>query len=107
MPCHFLKDNRCDIYSVRPETCCNFPIYVLEDGLVSIQNIEACAKATHFNELFLDFFSKYDPYNYEKIIKSLDTEPPKDNSIKNPIRRAYLPINYVASFIIWLNKSSS
>lgn len=99
MPCSFLKDNRCTIYSFKPEICRNFPVFVLEDGIVVINEIEACAKATHFHELLLDFCETYYP-DFYKTIKIPDNGSVDDKTIKN----ACYSINIIALFVEWLNK---
>ncbi len=99
MPCPLLKDNRCTIYDIRPEICRNFPVFILEEGIVIINNIEECAKATHFFESFLDFCSKRYQDHYKNLIKN-NHFPKSDSSVKN----AVLPIKLIAAFIIWLNK---
>lgn len=45
-PCHFLKDKKCTIYSVRPEECRSYP-YLHKDDFISrlfsvIDNYEIC-----------------------------------------------------------------
>jgi Fe-S-cluster containining protein len=106
MPCPFLKNNRCELYSIRPEMCRNFPIFVLDSGLVAINEIESCAKATHFIQLFIEFISKEHPEHYEKLKRSFDT-PSNNSSFKNPIKNAYLSINYIARFTTWLAKKTN
>jgi len=99
MPCPFLEDNRCKIYTIRPGMCRNFPISFMENGVVIIHNIEECAKATHFFELFLDFCSKKHPDQYENLIKERGNNSQNEDSIV----RAVLSLEHVILFFIWLN----
>ena len=106
MPCPFLKNNRCTIYPVRPDMCRNFPVFVVEEGLVIINSIEACAKATHFSELFFEFCHEKHPGYYEYLMKAYNTKTPKNESFKDPIKNAILSIKYVALFTTWLAKKN-
>jgi Fe-S-cluster containining protein len=101
MPCPFLKDNRCTIYDYRPEMCKNYPVFLSDDGIVVIQDIEACAKATHFNEAFLDYCSKYLPEFYKRILKHIDES--SNSEIDDPIKRAMYSVNGIARFTEWLS----
>ena len=97
MPCPYLENNRCTIYPIRPEICRNFPVFVLEDGIVAINEIEACAKATHFHELLLDYCEKHHP-DFYKTIKHQTKGSGDNKTIKN----ACYSINIIALFVEWL-----
>jgi Fe-S-cluster containining protein len=99
MPCAFLKNNRCTIYPIRPNVCSNYPVFVLKDGIVAINEIEACAKATHFHELLLDYCQEYHP-DFYKTIKHYGDGAVNEKTIKN----AYYSINIIALFVEWLHK---
>ena len=101
MPCVFLENNRCTIYDIRPDMCRKYPIFVTDD-IVFINEIEGCAKATHFHELFLDYCEKYHP-NFYKNIKN----PSEDMKGKQTIKNAYYSINIIARFIEWLDSKEN
>lgn len=99
MPCSFFKNGKCSVYSIRPNICRNYPIYVLKEGFVRVVEIEGCVISTHFNELFLDYCKKYHPDFYKKV-NATDKDYTNENNIKNAI----YSINLVALFIQWLHK---
>jgi len=71
----------------------------MKNGCVIVNEIEVCAIATHFNELFLDYCEKYHPGFYKQIIAQ-DKASSSDTTIKNAI----YSINIDALFVDWLNK---
>ena len=104
MPCPFLNENRCTIYPVRPEICRNYPIFILEEeGLVIFSEIEACAQATHFHEVFLDFLSEHFPEVYDYTMKNFYNKSSKTSIDNGKIRNAIYSIKHVVNFIEWLN----
>ena len=103
MPCAFLKDNRCSIYPDRPDVCRNYPIIVMEEGIVIINEIDACALATHFNEAFLNFLEKYYPDCYKQAIETPEIEGLRKKSDREEIRNAVYDIPHISYFIDWLN----
>ena len=104
MPCPFLKEDRCTIYPIRPEICCNYPIFVLEkEGLVIFSEIEMCAQATHFYEVFLDFLSEHFPEVYDYTKKKFYDKSSENRMDYGKIRNAMYSIKHVADFIKWLN----
>ena len=104
MPCPFLKENICTIYSIRPEICRNYPIFVLEEeGLVIFSEIEMCAQATHFHEVFLDFLSEHFPDVYDYTMKNFYNISSENHIDTGKIRNAIYSKKHVGYFIEWLN----
>ena len=103
MPCPFLKENRCTIYSKRPDRCRNFPITVLiKTKQVIVQDVGACALSTHFNEALLEYLLEHFPKEYDFLIKLYDKIPEKGIDNKQVIHPMY-SIEQVMYFINWLN----
>jgi Fe-S-cluster containining protein len=103
-PCPFLIENRCTIYPIRPEICRNYPIFIVEkEGLVIFSEIEMCAQATHFHEVFLDFLSEHFPDVYDYTVKNFYDKSSEDRIDNGKIRNAMYSIKHVMYFIEWLN----
>lgn len=101
-PCPFLKNNKCDIYSVRPLACRSFPFAVdSERDLVFVSNIEVCYASTHFINGFEEFCIKYFPeyIKHQRMIKPENDIDKHPNKCINQV--IYLPL--VLQYIIWLN----
>ena len=104
MPCPFLKENRCTIYPIRPEICRNYPIFIVEkEGLVIFSEIEMCAQATHFHEVFLDFLSEHFPDIYDYTMKNFYDKSSENRIDNRKIRNAIYSIKHIVYFIEWLN----
>lgn len=102
MPCSFLKNNKCIIYPVRPEVCCNYPVFVQNNDIVYVYGIETCAIATNFFQAYSDFLKKYYPDCYKQLQKNFEKKIPlKENDMIN----AQFSKDHIQLFIKWLNKS--
>jgi len=100
MPCPFIENNRCKIYDFRPKICENYPLFIMDDGTVIINDIELCAKATHFNESLLDYCRAYHPKFYQEIMKRY--ESPMGTKAKDPVKNAIYSVNVIANYVQWL-----
>ena len=98
MPCKFLKENRCTIYSVRPEVCQNYPVFTYE-GLVFINEVGLCAQATHFFEAYLDFLTEFYPDVSFQFLDEVEHEHPVK---KDKVKNIHLSIGLVDLFLDWL-----
>jgi Fe-S-cluster containining protein len=104
IPCPFLKENRCTIYPIRPEICRNYPLFILKkDRLVIFSDIEICAQATHFHEVFLDFLSEHFPEVHHYMMKKFYVTSSENHIDKGKSRNAIYSIKHVMIFIEWLN----
>ncbi|NVM27917.1 MAG: YkgJ family cysteine cluster protein [Candidatus Helarchaeota archaeon] len=65
-PCHFLVDNKCSIYDIRPDSCKIFPYIQLEDGQHALCKHESCNFIINFIQIkvFWNFFGHW----IEKIL---------------------------------------
>jgi Fe-S-cluster containining protein len=70
IPCSFLHQNNCMIYSHRFLVCRTFPFFMnLTTDKAILTGIYLCPQATQFYEGLIDFYKKYYPDLYQHLIE--------------------------------------